>query len=137
MEFKEINGLRWAMEDLVAEPNGEDVWLIDGHCYFTFDAAQREAAKQGLRVPKASEWMALGESMEMDYDRIREELSLRFSGGRDWSDGTVSNAGSYGYWWSSSPNGAYGFFAYFNSGGGFIAGSSYRSFGFSVRCIKD
>jgi len=46
MEFKTINGLQWAMEDLVAESNGKDVWEVDGKCYFTFEAAQREAAKQ-------------------------------------------------------------------------------------------
>lgn len=137
MQFKAINGLQWAMEDLKAEPNGKDVLEVNGKCYFTFDAAQREAEKQGLRVPKASEWMALGESMDMDYDRIREALELELSGYRSWSDGSVYGAGSHGYWWSSSPSGANGYYTYFNSGGGNLANSNYRGGGFGVRCIKD
>ena len=53
-------------------------------------------------------------------------------------DGDFFNAGSGGYWWSSSPNGsdAWYRFLYFDFEN--VSRSNYvQRFGFSVRCVRD
>jgi len=58
------------------------------------------------------------------------------AGNRNYSTGTINNAGSYGYYWSSlvsSTTNAYGL--NFNSTTVYTRYSNYRSFGFSVRCV--
>ena len=57
-----------------------------------------------------------------------------------YRSGTVYSAGSYGYYWSSSPNTSYAYLAYgvyFNSGNLSSASSYDRYGGFSVRLVKD
>ena len=59
-------------------------------------------------------------------------------GGGRYSNGYFVDAGYYGYWWSSSPNGSD---AWYRSLWGY-AGTVYRFYdyrrnGFSVRCVRD
>jgi len=125
----------WCDEDLKATPNGVDIWEKDWHCYFTWEAAMREARSQGLRLPTKEEW-------EQSFDIIWEEklfdfLKLNLAGYRGYSNGQYFNQGSYGFYWSSTPNGTFSYIATFHSGGGNIATSNLRWVGFSVRCLKD
>ncbi len=47
---------------------------------------------------------------------------------------TVSNLGSYGYYWSISPNSSsYAYYLYFDSSGAYVIYGGYRSYGFPVR----
>ena len=60
-------------------------------------------------------------------------------GGARSNDGTYSNIGSYGYWWSSTEN--YSSDAWYR-GLGYYGSSVFRSYynkryGFSVRCVRD
>ena len=49
---------------------------------------------------------------------------------------SLRNAGSYGYYWSSTPNGSsYAYILNFGSGYIYASGSNYRYSGFSVRCV--
>ncbi len=92
----------------------------------------------GYHVPTYAETQKIGTVLgAANWGGMVTYLKIPFSGTRNWSDGAVSNAGSYGYWWSSSPNGAYGYYAYFNSGGGDLASFNYRGYGFSVRCLRN
>lgn len=60
------------------------------------------------------------------------------SGNRYSYSGGLNNVGSYGYYWSSSPNStAYGYSLYFYSGGVNPSSSSNRASGFPVRCVQE
>lgn len=134
MLIEKVIHLDWCDEDLKATPNGVDIWEKDWHCYFTWEAAMREAKSQGLRLPTKEEW-------EQSFDIIWEEklfdfLKLNLAGYRHWVSGQYCTQGSNGYYWSSTPNANYSYTAGFYSVGGNIAGSANRANGFSVRCLK-
>jgi hypothetical protein len=58
------------------------------------------------------------------------------AGNRLISTGVVSNVGSEGDYWSSSPDGVYGFAMWFRSTSvSPSASNGYRGYGFSARCI--
>jgi uncharacterized protein (TIGR02145 family) len=63
-------------------------------------------------------------------------LKLVVAGYRGGSDGTITYAGSYGYYWSSTVSGSTSRFLVFGSDGA-VMGSNYRAHGYSVRCLKD
>jgi uncharacterized protein (TIGR02145 family) len=63
-------------------------------------------------------------------------LKLPMAGNRDRFDGSLTNVGSYGYYWSSTVNGTQSRHLFFNSSGANI-GTSTRAYGRSVRCLKD
>lgn len=135
MLIEKVTRLNWCDEDLKATPNGVDVWEEDGKFYFTWEAALREAEAQGLRLPTKEEWE---ESFDFIWEsKLFDFLKLSHWGYRHYSGGQYNNQGSYGYYWSSSPNGAYAYYAFFVSGGGDIASYDVRGYGFSVRCLKD
>src|SRR5574344_1086470 len=52
------------------------------------------------------------------------------------SDGDASGRGSFGLYWSSTPNGDNAYFLYFDNGNA-LMDINYRAYGFSVRCVKD
>ena len=54
------------------------------------------------------------------------------------SDGSLYDVGSYGYYWSCTPNSYYAYDLYF-SYGGLVSPSvnSYRAYGQSVRCTRE
>lgn len=61
-------------------------------------------------------------------------------GYRDDDSGALSNVGSYGCYWSASPYPIYSNYAYslyFSNGNVYPAGSSYRGYGYSVRCVRE
>ena len=55
-----------------------------------------------------------------------------------YDDGSLSNSGSYGFWWSSTANyTAYRYFLYYGTSNGLRSGNNYRRYsGLSVRCVK-
>jgi uncharacterized protein (TIGR02145 family) len=63
-------------------------------------------------------------------------LKLPVAGYRLYSNGSLSNVGSYGNYWSSTVVGTYSRYLYFFSSNAYMSSSS-RANGFSVRCIKD
>ena len=59
-------------------------------------------------------------------------------GSRSSYDGFFSNAGNFGYWWSSSPYGGFAWFRILHSLSPDLSRSlDYPRFGFSVRCLRD
>ena len=64
-------------------------------------------------------------------------LFLPAAGYRNSSDGSLYDAGSYGYYWSSTQNNSsYAYYLDFNSSDAGRS-NSYRYYGFSVRCVAE
>jgi len=63
-------------------------------------------------------------------------LKLPVAGFRDYSDGSLYDVGSYGFYWSSTVGDIYSRTLYFYSDGASMS-YSFRAFGYSVRCLKD
>jgi uncharacterized protein (TIGR02145 family) len=70
-------------------------------------------------------------------DASTQTLTLPASGYRDNADGTLITRGYAGYYWSSTENGTYANNLYFSSSFFASTGSSYRTFGISVRCVSE
>lgn len=92
----------------------------------------------GWRVPTEAEWNTerLSWSTNNSAGAFASPLKLPVAGVRSGSDGSLSDVGSFGGYWSSTVGGAssrvLGFFssdASMHNGG--------RAYGFSVRCLKD
>ncbi len=120
----------------------------------------RGLAPNGYHIPTYAEWMKLihyldnidgrfvaGKRMKRTsgwYDNGNGTNSSGFSGlpggGRNYYNGVFYNVGYFGYWWSSSENGANDDAWYFgmdyndDSAG---AGDRNKRGGFSVRCLRD
>ena len=89
----------------------------------------------GFRLPTASEWEAERQSWSSNNAEgaFNSPLRLPVAGFRKYSNGSLNQAGSIGYYWSSSvvfDN------LIFNSSGAGIGGM-YSANGLSVRCIKN
>ena len=92
----------------------------------------------GYRLPTDAEWNAerLSWSSNNAADAFASPLKLPVAGSRSSSDGSLSNAGSYGYYWSSTISSAYSRGLLF--GNTYTSMSTYnRAYGFSVRCLKN
>ena len=63
-------------------------------------------------------------------------LKLPVAGYRSNSNGSLSNVGATGAYWSSTVNGVFSHYLHFNSSNAHM-GLSSRAFGRSVRCLKD
>ena len=60
------------------------------------------------------------------------------SGYRYYSDGGLDLVGSYGLYWSASPNSSTAYYLYFYSGGRVHPSDDYyRAYGYSVRCLQE
>ena len=58
------------------------------------------------------------------------------AGGVNTNNGSLYNAGSYGYYWSSTASSSYNaYYLYFSSGNFYPANYNYKCFGTSVRCV--
>jgi uncharacterized protein (TIGR02145 family) len=80
-------------------------------------------------------WGSAGNSQFGNLKKVGDYLYLPVVGHRKYSDGSLSNRGSYGYYWSSSAGlSSYGQYANFGTGSQSIITTN-RSYGFSVRCV--
>jgi hypothetical protein len=71
------------------------------------------------------------------FNDFMSELKLPMAGRRLRGNGAMYDQGYTGNYWSSSPNGSYGFRVYFNSGGIYPVYNYYRAYAFSIRCFKN
>ena len=113
----------------------------------------------GWHLPSDDEWTELEDYITTDGYSGTEGTALKATGGwnsngngtdiygysafpggyRNYNSGTFNNSGSYGDWWSSSENGGtYAYYRYlFYSSADVGRYSYYKSYGFSVRCVRD
>ena len=92
----------------------------------------------GFRLPTSAEWETERASWSSNdaAGAIASPLKLVLAGNRNYPDGIISNAGSYGLYWSGTVNGSSVYHLYFDSGSSYLSNNA-RSYGFSVRCLKD
>ena len=64
------------------------------------------------------------------------KLFLPAAGNRYGSNGSLGDVGTYGYYWSSTPNGTNAYHLYFYSGS-FRMSTNYRAYGYTVRCVSE
>ncbi len=92
----------------------------------------------GYRLPTAAEWDAERNSWSSNNaaGAFASPLKLPVAGRRSYSNGSLSNVGSYGTYWSSTIDGTNSRLLHFGSSGDGLSSYS-RANGFSVRCLKD
>lgn len=94
---------------------------------------------EGWRIPTNTEWAAAhaNGSWGNYTDTYNSVLKLHAAGYLDSGDGSLSDRGSTGRYWSSAQeNDDYGYYLFFNSGNSFMF-SDYKTIGFSARCLRD
>lgn len=143
-DFIEIGGLLWAKHNLIVEDRQ----------YFNFDEAQLGASAIGARCPTTDEFQALinlgstwdtelkGRWFGEDNTLKSESVNSIFlpAMGRKSGTGSATNVGTLGYYWSGTADATddrYGFEAHFNASGVSNGNMYARSYGLSVRCVKD
>ena len=92
----------------------------------------------GYRLPNEAEWEAERTSWGSNNTAgaFASPLKLPVAGNRSLSDGSLSNVGSRGLYWSSTVFSTYSRLLDFQSNSA-SRNSLDRAYGFSVRCIKD
>ena len=98
----------------------------------TYLGANGHSGTEGTALKSTSGWNSGGSGTD-DFG-----FSALPGGDRIYSDGNFNYAGSFGYWWSSSPSGGsawFRFLYYGNPSVGRYDGSP--RYGFSVRCLRD
>jgi len=118
----------------------------------------RGLAPAGWHVPSDAEWTKLSTYLGVDWvagGKMKETGTSHWEspntgatnksgfsalpGGVHCSDGTFTDIGRYGYWWSSMEGNAiialYRYLYYYYASIG--SSANYKTYGYSVRCIKD
>ena len=74
-----------------------------------------------------------------EYSEDASKIFLPASGYRNYSDGSLALVGIDGNYWSASPDGyyAYGLDFYYYTGRVHSSISTYRAYGYSVRCLQE
>ncbi|MGM0650959.1 MAG: hypothetical protein ACQES1_10700, partial [Bacteroidota bacterium] len=92
----------------------------------------------GYRIPTEAELTAEMNSWDSQDAAGANGSPLKFpvAGYRYYSDGSLDNTGSNGYYWSSTVDGTFARYLFLNSSDADMY-SNYRVYGRSVRCIKD
>lgn len=111
-------------------PQNDDLWQGE--------SGINNPCPAGFRLPTDTELGAERVSWSSNnyIGAFNSPLKLVAAGYRYHDNGTFSNAGSDGYYWSSSVNGPGAHYLYFTSGYTYIS-SSTRANGFSARCLED
>lgn len=93
---------------------------------------------EGFRIPTTAEWVAERASWSNNNSAgaFASPLKLPVAGYRSYSNGSLNSVGSSGYYWSGTVDGTYAQYLGFGSGSAYMH-LYYRTYGFSVRCLKD
>ncbi len=91
----------------------------------------------GFRLPTYDEFYEEMQSWTSQNSEgaFSSHLKLPLAGNRGYYDGMLNYVGEDGYYWTSTVDGNSSYFAYIHGGG--LSSNLYRSFGFSIRCIKE
>ncbi len=130
---------------------GTDLFIMNGSSPYDWHSPKNDSLWQGVsginnpcptgfRLPTQPEWstlVAAAPAITNSATAFSSSLKLVVAGYRYVSDGSLSNQGSGGYYWSSSPSGTYAYNLSFLSGSVNPAYNYFRAFGLSVRCIKN
>lgn len=141
----ELCGLLWDRENLTIGG-----YEKDGRRYHTWEEAMDAAWFVGKRLPTREELKALyylgstwdderkgrwfGGNHDSDH---KGSLFLPAAGMRSLIIGELLYTSSYGFYWSSSPESEGYIRLYFYSGSVYPLNCGKRTYGFSVRCVRD
>ena len=97
-------------------------------CSQTMQDATYDICPKGWRLPTQSEFAGI--------TGYSSAFSPVYSG--RYYGGSLSNTGSFGYWWSSTAygNGSQYYLGYYVSGSLGTSGGNRKNYGFSVRCVR-
>lgn len=102
------------------------------------EASANNPCPVGFRVPTLTEQNTLVTAASITNSASAASSTLKFAvpGYRHFSNGTLVNVGSIGYYWSSTVSGTSAGYRDFYSGGT-DTNDNLRADGFTVRCLKD
>jgi len=106
-------------------------WKNNWNWYYNFDWALLEAKTLWKKIPTKEDWE------EIIENNNKEVLKLPKLGFRNDSNAYYYYQGTDGYYWSSSPNGIYGYYVSINSTQVYPLYNGNRAYGFTVRCLKN
>ena len=160
-----LGGLKWMTKNLNVETadswcyeNSPDSCAKYGRLY-TWEAAKTACQSVGMRLPTNAEWGALvtaaggystaGSKLKSSsgwnyYSGISSTDEFGFSalpGGHRYSNGGFYRAGYNGNWWTAAEDdGSYAYYRSMDYNGVSVYEDYYyydKSYGYSVRCVKD
>jgi len=108
----------------------------------TWEAAKDPCAIElgtGWRIPTNTEWTNVDASGSWTNwnGPFGSALKLHAAGYLFYSDGSLDYRGSFGYYWSSTQYDATnGWYLFFNSSSSYMNANP-KSYGYSVRCLRD
>ena len=125
----------WVSPNNYTDKNWNDIVESTGKTFF-------DPCPEGWRLPTKDEFSSFSaDSFVWDSTNSGRKFNTNWfpaSGYRYYSDGSMNCVGSYGLYWSASPNSeSGGYFLYFNSSIVIPSYYNYRANGFSVRCVQE
>ncbi|MDD2908086.1 MAG: prepilin-type N-terminal cleavage/methylation domain-containing protein [Candidatus Gracilibacteria bacterium] len=101
--------------------------------------ARQGPCASGYHVPSNTEWQGIVTTGGWGSNGANMQIALKlpYAGYRNWDGGYFYNGGSFGGYWSSSPNGVNAYHFGFVSSSIGTNNSDYQAYGFSVRCFKN
>ena len=132
--FNTING-DWVSPNNYTDKNWNDIVESTGKTFF-------DPCPDGWRLPTKDEFSSFSATSfawnSTNSGRTFNTNWFPASGCRYGSDGSVSNVGGYGYYWSASPgSSSNGYSLYFNSSSVNPSYDGNRALGCSVRCVQE
>jgi uncharacterized protein (TIGR02145 family) len=151
-----IGNQTWMSENLNYQTG--DTWCYENNAdnckkygrLYTWDAAMK-ACPAGWHLPTRQEWNELVsfaggdnagtklKSGSPDWNGTNESGFSALPGGFRYYDGTFSDLGALGYWWTATEyDASNAYYRYMSTGyTGVGGGNNYKSYGFSARCVQD
>lgn len=147
-EYKgiQVGNILWDTENVFIpdEELQEGMWNHEGNTYMTQDAAIKYGSTlKEKRLATNEDHIDLNKAYDGGiWDDEKKgrwfgDFFFPAAGLRGGNTGALHNVGTGGYYWSASPNGAYGCGLSFNSTNVVSSYNSNRANGFSVRCVSD
>jgi len=135
----------WSSIDPLENSNNGTVWSDFYLAGATWEIAN-DPCPGGWHVPTQAEiqslsnagvWLAQNGVFGRQFGIEPNTFFLPAVGYRNSSDGTLETVGTYGLYWSGTGQiGTIAYTLYFSSGSAFL-GESLKTYGFSVRCVKE
>ena len=140
MFYQWNNNMGWSFSDPLISSTGETEWTQYGSDAETWETSNN-VCPAGWRIPTNEELTSLANSGSEWTDNGRvfgsgnSTVFLPVAGMRNNSSGALFNAGSFGYYWSSTVSGKNAYLLYFGNTVVTPGDVGRRTSGFSVRCV--